>query len=127
MRRYKAINRNMRKSLCLSKFPVCNVNLISERQEKGMFMSNTVDDKSVIRNIILESQHLRNKSSESIENIVSDICGLQYDPNPTIHLNQYMMLWNRKRQISRKPALNTRSDRSMNTVHLESMESICTL
>ena len=36
-------------------------------------MSNTVDDKSVIRNIILESQHLRNKSSESIENIVSEI------------------------------------------------------
>ena len=63
-------------------------------------MSNTVDDKSVIRNIILESQHLRNKSSESIENIVSDICGLQYDPNPTIHLNQYMMLWNRKKDFT---------------------------
>lgn len=90
----------MRKSLCLSKFPVCNVNLISEGQVKGMFMSSTVDDKSVIRNIILESQHLRNKSSESIENIVSDICGLQYDPNPTIHLNQYMMLWNRKKDFT---------------------------
>lgn len=49
-----------------------------------------------LRNIILESQHLLKKSADSIESIVSDICGLQYDPNPTIHLNQYIMLWNRK-------------------------------
>lgn len=54
---------------------------------------------NVIRNIILDSQHLLEKSSDSIENIVSDICGLQYDPNPTIHLNQYMMLWNRKKDF----------------------------
>ena len=60
-------------------------------------MSNAVYDKSVMRSIILGSQHLIKKSSESIETIVSDICGLQYDPNPTIHLNQYMMLWNRKK------------------------------
>lgn len=60
-------------------------------------MPDTVYDISAIRNIILESQHLMNKSSESIEDIVSDICGLQYDPYPAIHLNQYMMLWNRKR------------------------------
>ena len=59
-------------------------------------MSNTVCDIHVIRNIILDSQHLRKKSSASIEDIVSDICGLQYDPYPAVHLNQYMMLWNRK-------------------------------
>ena len=62
-------------------------------------MSNTNYDINVIRNIILESQHLLKKSSDSIENIVSEICGLQYDPNPTIHLNQYMMLWNRKKDF----------------------------
>mgnify|MGYP003307238881 CR=1 FL=1 len=52
-----------------------------------------------IRNIILSSQHLARKSSQSVERIVSDICGLQYDPNPTIHLNHYMMLWNRKKNF----------------------------
>jgi len=62
-------------------------------------MSNTSYDINVIRNIILESQHLLKKSSDSIEKIVSDICGLQYDPNPTIHLNQYMMLWSRKKDF----------------------------
>ncbi len=63
-------------------------------------MSNAGYDKSVMRSIILGSQHLTNKSPESIENIVSDVCGLQYDPNPTIHLNQYMMLWNRKKDFT---------------------------
>ena len=53
-------------------------------------------DINALRNVILSSQHLLEKSTDSIEKIVSDICGLQYDPNPTIHLNQYMMLWNRK-------------------------------
>ena len=62
-------------------------------------MNNTNYDINVIRNIILESQHLLKKSSDSIEDIVSDICGLQYDPNPTIHLNQYMMLWSRKKDF----------------------------
>ncbi len=62
-------------------------------------MSNTTYDINVMRNIILDSQHLLHKSSGSIESIVSDICGLQYDPNPTIHLNQYMMLWNRKKDF----------------------------
>lgn len=57
------------------------------------------NDINVLRNIILESQHLRKKSSDSIEDIVSDICGLQYDPYPAIHLNQYMMLWNRKKDF----------------------------
>ena len=65
-------------------------------------MSNMIYDINVMRNIILESQHLLKKSSDSIENIVSDICGLQYDPNPTVHLNQYMMLWNRKKDFRAK-------------------------
>lgn len=64
-------------------------------------MSNeTHDEKSVIRNIIISSQHLDKRSSNRIEDIVSDICGLQYDPNPTIHLNHYMMLWNRKKNFA---------------------------
>ncbi len=58
-------------------------------------MSDTTYDMNILRNIILESQHLLKKSSDSIESIVSDICGLQYDPYPAIHLNQYIMLWNR--------------------------------
>jgi len=52
-----------------------------------------------LRNSIISSQHLNPQSSASIEDIVSDICGLQYDPNPTIHLNHYMMLWNRKKDF----------------------------
>lgn len=63
-------------------------------------MSDAVSNISLLRNIILDSQHLLNKSTESIENIVSDICGLQYDPYPAIHLNQYMMLWNRKKDFT---------------------------
>ena len=62
-------------------------------------MSNSAYDINVMRNVILDSQHLIKKSSDRIEDIVSDICGLQYDPNPTIHLNQYMMLWNRKKDF----------------------------
>ncbi len=64
-------------------------------------MSNEAcDEKSVLRNVILSSQHLDKRSSKPIEEIVSDICGLQYDPNPTIHLNHYMMLWNRKKDFT---------------------------
>ena len=62
-------------------------------------MSNIIYDINVMRNIILESQHLLKKSSDSIEHITSDLCGLQYDPYPAIHLNQYMMLWNRKKDF----------------------------
>lgn len=62
--------------------------------------SETCDEKSVIRNVIISSQHLDKRSSKNIEDIVSDICGLQYDPNPTIHLNHYMMLWNRKKDFA---------------------------
>lgn len=62
-------------------------------------MCNTTYDINIMRNIILKSQHLLKRSSDCIENIVSDICGLQYDPNPTIHLNQYMMLWDRKKDF----------------------------
>ena len=64
-------------------------------------MSNKIyDEKSTIRNIIISSQHLDKRSTQSIDDIVSDICGLQYDPNPTIHLNHYMMLWNRKKDFA---------------------------
>ncbi len=62
-------------------------------------MGNTIYDINAMRNIILGSQHLLKKSSDSIEDIVSDICGLQYDPYPAIHLNQYIMLWNRKKDF----------------------------
>lgn len=62
-------------------------------------MGNAADHINFLRNIILDSQHLLKKSSDSIENIVSDICGLQYDPYPAIHLNQYIMLWNRKKDF----------------------------
>ena len=62
-------------------------------------MSNTNYDINVMRNIILESQHLLKKSSDSIEDITSDLCGLQYDPYPAIHLNQYIVLWNRKKDF----------------------------
>lgn len=57
------------------------VNLISERKAKkrGMFMSKPqLMIKSVIRNIILESQHLEIKVLKVLR-ILSDICGLQYD------------------------------------------------
>lgn len=62
-------------------------------------MSKPLDDISVLRHIILDGQHLLRKTSDSIEKITSDICGLQYDPNPTIHLNPYMMLWSRKKDF----------------------------
>lgn len=65
--------------------------------ERGLAMSDMIYDRDRMRNIILDSLHLLEKSADSIERIVSDICGLQYDPNPTIRLNQYMMLWNRKK------------------------------
>ncbi len=56
----------------------------------------TFDEKSPYRSLILTSQHLTRRTAAPVEKITSDICGLQYDPNPTIHLNHYMMLWNRK-------------------------------
>ncbi len=65
-----------------------------------MDMNKPYDEKSVFRSIILASQHLDSRSNDSIEKLVSDICGLQYDPNPTIHLNHNMMLYNRKQNFS---------------------------
>lgn len=62
-------------------------------------MNNTGFDISALRSIILDSQHLLTRSTGSVESIVSDICGLQYDPYPAIHLNQYIMLWNRKQDF----------------------------
>lgn len=61
---------------------------------------DTRDMQSIMRNIIVSSQKLNKRSSDSVEDIVSDLCGLQYDPNPTIHLNHYMMLWNRKKDFT---------------------------
>lgn len=58
-------------------------------------MGNATHDISRLRSLILDSQHLLTRSTDSIEQVVSDICGLQYDPYPAIHLNQYVMLWNR--------------------------------
>jgi len=57
-------------------------------------------DINYLRSLILNSQHLLTKSTASVEDIVSDLCGLQYDPYPAIHLNQYMMLWNRMENFS---------------------------
>ena len=65
-------------------------------------MSNTNYDINVIRNISLDSQHLLEKTSDSIESITSDLCGLQYDPYPAIHLNQYIVLWNRKKDFTKE-------------------------
>ena len=62
-------------------------------------MTNTTYNINSLRNVILDSQHLLKKSCYSIEDIVSGICGLQYDPYPAIHLNQYIMLWNRKKDF----------------------------
>lgn len=58
-------------------------------------MSHTKDEMDAVRNVILGSQHLLRRSSDSIEAMTSDLCGLQYDPYPAIHLNQYIVLWNR--------------------------------
>ncbi len=63
-------------------------------------MCDAVPDIHALRHTILESQHLVKRSTARIESIVSDICGLQYDPYPAIHLNQYMMLWNRKKDFT---------------------------
>lgn len=62
--------------------------------------SKTCEEQAAIRQVILSSQHLDKRSSNRIEDLVSDLCGLQYDPNPTIHLNHYLMLWNRKKDFA---------------------------
>lgn len=62
-------------------------------------MSGTLDDIHALRHIVLDSQHLLEKSSDSIETMTSELCGLQYDPYPAIHLNQYLVLWNRIRDF----------------------------
>ena len=46
------------------------------------------------RRIIVNSQMLHARGS-SVSEVISQLAGIQYDPNPTIHLNQYMVLWNR--------------------------------
>ena len=46
------------------------------------------------RRIIVDSQMLHARGS-GVSEVISQLAGIQYDPNPTIHLNQYMVLWNR--------------------------------
>lgn len=62
-------------------------------------MRHQNNETDVLRNIILDSQHLLRKSADSIEAMTSELCGLQYDPYPAIHLNQYIVLWNRIRDF----------------------------
>ena len=90
-------------------------------------MSNEIcDERSVIRNVIISSQHLDKRSTDSIEDIVSDICGLQYDPNPTIHLNHYMMLGTEKRTLLSKTWILQRIKSLKLRKHLHS-SAICFL
>jgi uncharacterized protein YcaQ len=46
------------------------------------------------RRIIVCSQMLHARGG-GVREVISQLAGIQYDPNPTIHLNQYMVLWNR--------------------------------
>ena len=78
-------------------------------------MSSAIYDINVLRNIILDSQHLLSKSSDNIEDIVSDLCGVQYDPYPAIHLNQYIVLWNRIKDF-RAEQLDTAAYKEFNVV-----------
>ncbi len=47
------------------------------------------------RRLIVDAQMLNTRDREGVGAVVSRLAGIQYDPNPTIHLNQYMVLWNR--------------------------------
>ncbi len=46
------------------------------------------------RRIIIRSQMLHARGG-GVREVASQLAGIQYDPNPVIHLNQYMVLWNR--------------------------------
>lgn len=47
-----------------------------------------------VRRIIVCRQMLH-ACGGGVSRVISQLAGIQYDPNPTIHLNQYMVLWNR--------------------------------
>ncbi len=47
------------------------------------------------RTLILSGQCLLKKDKNHIVQVVSDLSGIQYDPCPILHLNHYLVLWNR--------------------------------
>lgn len=52
-------------------------------------------DISDARILIQNGQCLLEKDRNHIEQVVSDLSGIQYDPNPILHLNHYLVLWSR--------------------------------
>ena len=47
------------------------------------------------RTLILSGQCLLEKDKNNVVQVVSDLSGIQYDPCPILHLNHYLVLWNR--------------------------------
>ena len=47
------------------------------------------------RTLILFGQCLLKKDKNHVVQVVSDLSGIQYDPCPILHLNHYLVLWNR--------------------------------
>jgi uncharacterized protein YcaQ len=47
------------------------------------------------RKLILSGQCLLEKEKNQVVQVVSDLSGIQYDPCPILHLNHYLVLWNR--------------------------------
>lgn len=47
------------------------------------------------RTLILSGQCLLKKDNNQVVQVVSDLSGIQYDPCPILHLNHYLVLWNR--------------------------------
>lgn len=52
-------------------------------------------DIDYARILIQYGQRLLEKDKNHIEQVVSDLSGIQYDPNPILHLNHYLVLWSR--------------------------------
>ena len=48
-----------------------------------------------VKLLIQYGQRLLEKDRNHIEQVVSDLSGIQYDPNPILHLNHYLVLWSR--------------------------------
>jgi uncharacterized protein YcaQ len=47
------------------------------------------------RTLILSGQCLLEKDKNQVVQVISDLSGIQYDPCPILHLNHYLVLWNR--------------------------------
>ena len=47
------------------------------------------------RMLVLSGQCLLKKEKNQVEQVVSDLSGIQYDPCPILHLNHYLALWSR--------------------------------